>query len=238
MTAITLDIETIPSQRDGARDQIRASLKPPGTLKKAESIAAWWKDDSEAAIETEYRKQSLDGGLNGEIISIALVGNDLDDDKGWVFCREPGEDETVVLELFADAVSERLDRAAAGMVDGFNFAQDPYFIAHNAAFDLPYIWHRCIVNGVRLPFKFPDPGARVGKDYGCTMLGWAGYGGRVSLDALCRALSVPSPKEGGIDGAGVFDAWLGGRFEEIAAYNLRDTLATRDVWQRLQGAMQ
>ncbi len=235
MTQITLDIETCPSQQPGTRDHIRASIKPPGTLKKAESIAAWWKDDSEAAIEEAHRKQSLDGGLYGEIISIAIVGNDLDNDPGWVYCREPGEDESLVLSLFADAVTERLDMAARGLVDGYNFAQDPYFIAHNASFDLPFIWHRCIVNGVRLPFKFPRPSAREGKDFGCTMVQWAGYGGRVSLDALCKALGVPSPKDGGIDGAGVYDAWLAGEHERIAAYNLRDTLATRDVWQRLQG---
>ncbi|OQW86217.1 MAG: hypothetical protein BWK72_18355 [Rhodoferax ferrireducens] len=236
MTAITLDIETIPSQLPGARDHIRASLKPPGTLKKAESIAAWWKDDSEAAIETEYRRQSLDGGLAGEIVSIALVANDQDDDEGWKYCRGPGESEAALLTHFANAVVYRLDAAARGLVDGYNFAQDPWFIAHNAAFDLPYIWHRCIINGVRLPFKFPTPSARAGKDYGCTMLAWAGYGGRVSLDALCRALGVPSPKDGGIDGAGVYDAWLAGEREHIAAYNLRDTLAARDVWQRLQGS--
>ncbi len=237
MTAITIDIETVPSQVPGARDHIRASIKPPGTLKKPESIAAWWKDDSEAAIETEYRKQSLDGGLAGEIISIAIVGNDLDDDTGWSYCREPWEDESLVLDLFADAVTDRLTREACNNAGGeYNWATDPWFIAHNAAFDLPFIWHRCIVNGIRLPFKFPTPSARAGKDYGCTMLAWAGYGGRVSLDALCRALSLPSPKEGGIDGAGVYDAWLAGRHKDIAAYNLRDTLATRDVWQRLQGA--
>ncbi len=236
MTAITLDIETIPSQQPGARDQIRASLKPPGTLKKAESIAAWWKDESEAAIETEYRRQSLDGGLAGEIVSIALVACNDDDDPGWVYCRVPGESEASLLQLFCHAVAYRLDREATKNAGGeFNWANDPFFIAHNAAFDLPYIWHRCIINGVRLPFKFPTPSARSGKDYGCTMLAWAGYGGRVSLDALCRALGVPSPKDGGIDGAGVYDAWLAGESELIAAYNLRDTLATRDVWQRLQG---
>ena len=225
MTAITLDIETIPSQQ-------------PGTLKKAESIAAWWKDDSEAAVDDAHRKQSLDGGTHGEIISIALVANDQDDDAGWVHCRTQDESEGALLTRFAEAVVERLDDAAAGLKDGYNFAQDPYFIAHNAAFDLPYIWHRCIINGVRLPFKFPRPSAREGKDYGCTMLAWAGYGGRVSLDALCRALSVPTPKDGGINGAGVYDAWLAGEYERIETYNLRDTLATCDVWQRLQGGTQ
>ncbi len=234
MTQIILDIETIPSQKPGARDHIRASVKPPGTLKKAESIAAWWASEADAAVEEGYRKQSLDGGLAGEIISIALVGYNLDDDQGWSYCRRQGEPESELLQKFADAVTERIDRAAAGMVDGFNFAQDPYFIAHNASFDLPYIWHRCIINGVRLPFKFPSPTARAGKDYGCTMLAWAGYGNRVSLDALCRALDVPSPKDGGIDGSQVFDAWLAGEHERIAAYNLRDVMATEDVWHRLQ----
>lgn len=230
---ITIDIETIPSQKTGARDHCRASIKPPGTLKKPESIAAWWKDEADTAVEEAHRKQSLDGGLAGEIISIAIAASD--DDAGWVYCREQGEDETLVLDLFADAVTERIDRAARGLVDGYNFAQDPYFIAHNASFDLGYIWRRCIVNGVRLPFKFPTPAARAGKDYGDTMLMWAGFGNRVSLDALCRALDVPSPKDGGIDGAGVYDAWLAGEHERIAAYNLRDTLATRDVWHRLNG---
>jgi len=235
MTAITLDIETIPSQQPGTRDHIRANIKPPGTLKKPESIAAWWQTEAETAVDEAHRKQSLDGGLHGEIISIALVGNDLDDDPGWVHCRAQGESEADLLTRFAAAVVERIDRAARGLVDGYNFAQDPYFIAHNAAFDLPFIWHRCIVNGVRLPFKFPRPSAREGKDFGCTMLQWAGYGGRVSLDALCRALNVPSPKSGGIDGAGVYDAWLAGEHERIAAYNLRDTIATAAIWHRLQG---
>ena len=228
---ITIDIETIPSQQPGARDHCRAAIKPPGTLKKPESIAAWWKDEAVTAVEDAYRKQSLDGGLAGEIISIAIAAND--DDDGWVYCRQQGEDESLVLSLFADAVQERT--AAAGLVDGFDFSQDPYFIAHNASFDLGYIWRRCIVNGLRLPFKFPTPAARAGKDYGDTMTMWAGYGNRVSLDALCRALKVSSPKDGGIDGAGVYDAWLAGEHERIAAYNLRDTLATRDLWHRLNG---
>jgi len=235
MTKIAIDVETIPSQQPGASDLVRETINPPRTLKKPESIAAWWAHESESAVQEAFAKQSLDGGLNGEIVSIAIVGIDLDADEGWARCRAPGESEAALLTDFANAVVERIDRAAAGLVDGFNFAADPYFIAHNAAFDLPFIWHRCIVNGVRLPFKFPRPTAREGKDFGCTMVQWAGFGGRVSLDALCRALGVPSPKDGGIDGSNVYDAWLDGETERIAAYNLRDTMATAAVWHRLQG---
>jgi hypothetical protein len=67
------------------------------------------------------------------------------------------------------------------------------------------------------------------------MTQWAGYGGKVSLDALCRALSVPTPKDGGIDGSQVYDAWLNEEYERIALYNLRDTIATAAIWHYLQG---
>jgi predicted PolB exonuclease-like 3'-5' exonuclease len=66
------------------------------------------------------------------------------------------------------------------------------------------------------------------------MLLWAGYGGRISLDSLCRALGLPSPKEGGMDGAKVFDAWQAGQHADIAAYNLKDAQAVAAVWHRLQ----
>ena len=67
------------------------------------------------------------------------------------------------------------------------------------------------------------------------MMKWAGFGGRVSLDALCRALNVPSPKEGGIDGSKVYDAWMAGQHDQIAAYNMADVVATAAVWQRMAG---
>ena len=229
---LIFDIETIPSQHPDAKAQARASIKPPGTLKKAESIAAWWETEADTATDEAHRRQSLDGGLAGEIVGIAAVTAD---GRQWVHCRPQGESEAALLAAFGEQVSRWIDDDARAVADGFNYAQDPYLIAHNAAFDLGFLWRRCIVNRVRLPFKVPTPSARAGKDYGDTMLTWAGYGNRVSLDALTRALGIPSPKDGGIDGAGVFDAWQAGRCAEIAAYNLRDAVATAEVWHRLNG---
>ena len=235
MTTIILDIETIPSQRPDARELVRNTLKAPGTLKKPESIAAWWANECEAALDEAYRKQSLDGGLFGEIISIALIAPDLDSDSGWSHCRAQGESESHLLTLFSDAVEARIDEAAKVLVDGYNFASDPYFVAHNASFDLPFLHHRCLVNGVRLPFKFPRPSSREGKDFGCTMVQWAGFGGRVSLDSLCKSLSVQTPK-GDLHGSEVYDAWIRGEYDRIKRYNLSDVMATASVWERMQGA--
>ena len=228
---IIFDIETIPSQQPDAREQVRASIKPPGTLKKPESIAAWWANEADAAVEDAYRRQSLDGGLAGEIISIAAC---TPDGRQWVRCRTQDEKESELLLAFGAQVENWIDQDARAVAEGFNYAQDPFLIAHNAAFDLGFLWRRCIVNGVRLPFKVPGPMARAGQHYGDTMLQWAGYGNRVSLDALCRALGVPSPKDDGMDGSKVLDAWLAGEHERIAQYNLADAVATLAVWERLQ----
>ncbi len=228
---IIFDLETVPSQHPDARELVRASIKPPGTLKKPESIAAWWANEADAAVEDAYRRQSLDGGLAGEVISIAAC---TPDGRQWVRCRTQEEKESELLLAFGAQVESWIDQDARAVAEGFNYAQDPFLIAHNAAFDLGFLWRRCIVNGVRLPFKVPGPMARAGQHYGDTMSAWAGYGNRVSLDALCRALGVPSPKDNGMDGSQVFDAWLAGEHERIAQYNLADAVATLAVWERLQ----
>ncbi len=232
---ITFDIETIPSQRPGARDLVRATIKPPATLKKAESIAAWLANEAEASADDAYRKQSLDGGLHGEIISIAAV---TDDGRQWARCRTQAEEwgEAVLLGAFGKQVAQWIDEdAKQGGMEAYAASCEPYLVGHNAAFDIGFLWRRCIVRGLRLPFKLPSPAARAGKDYGCTMTMWAGFGQRVSLDALCKTLGVPSPKAEGLDGSQVFDAWQAGRYDEIAAYNLRDAVATAEVWHRLSG---
>ena len=228
---IIFDIETIPSQQINARELARANIKPPATLKKAESIAAWWANEADAAVEEAYRRQALDGGLAGEIISIAAV---TPDGRQWVRCRAQGEPEAELLLAFGAQVEAWIDEDARAVAEGFNFAQDPFMVGHNAAFDLGFLWRRCIVNGVRLPFKVPGPMARAGQHYGDTMLLWAGWGNRVSLDALCRALGIPSPKDDSMDGSKVLDAWLAGEYERIAQYNLADAVATLAVWERLQ----
>lgn len=230
-----IDIETIPGQNALAHRMAHDSIKPPATLKKAESIAAWWADESDTAAEAAHRKQSLDGGNWGEIVSIAVTDGDA---REWVKCRTQTEDEADLLRAFIATVDRWTAEDARLLVPGKSDAwpiDDHYLIAHNASFDVPYLWRRCVVNGVRVPRWLPPPTARVGKDYACTMLMWAGHGGRISFDSLCKVLGVPSPKDNGMDGSRVYDAWLAGQYHDIAEYNARDAAAVSIVWGELHG---
>lgn len=229
---IFIDIETIASQKPGAREQVRATIRPPATLKKAESISAWMATEADGAAEIAFRKQALDGGNFGEIVSIAMV---TECGKTWAVCRQSNVFEASLLTAFSMQVSRWIDEEAAAGAGGYNFATDPFFIGHNAAFDLGFLWRRAIVAGVHFPFALPAPSARAGKDFGDTMALWSGYGGRVSLDTLCKVLDVTSPKDGGFDGSQVYDAWLAGEYQKIAEYNLRDAIAVGEVWNRLHG---
>ena len=67
---IFLDVETVPSQAPGARDLVRRSIKPPATMTVPSTIEKWWAERSADAIEEAYRKQSLDGGLHGELRAV------------------------------------------------------------------------------------------------------------------------------------------------------------------------
>ncbi len=228
-----INTETVPSQHPNALTEAAASVRPPATLKKPESIAAWWATEAVACAQEAWRKQSLDGGTAGEIVSIACTDGEW---REWAHCRAVGESEAALLVAFIEAVegwtaddARKLCGNAAGWP-----VDDHRLVAHNASFDLGFLWRRMAINAVRIPKWLPSPQARAGKAYGCTMQAWAGFGKFIGLDALCRALGVTSPKEaGGMDGSKVFDAWLTGEHAAIARYNLEDARAVASVWHRL-----
>ena len=69
---IYIDIETIPAQRPDVLEEITATIKPPATYKKAESIAEWMKSEAPVAIDEAYRKTGLDGAY-GQVCVVGLA---------------------------------------------------------------------------------------------------------------------------------------------------------------------
>ena len=109
-------------------------------------------------------------------------------------------------------------------------------VGHNASsFDLRFLVQRYIVNGIRPPSvirRAADAKPWAAEKVFDTMVQWAGVGNRISLDKLCLALNIKSPK-GEIDGSKVGEFVAAGRISEVADYCRNDVTATKAVYQRM-----
>ncbi|QKS31326.1 MAG: hypothetical protein HT579_21790 [Candidatus Accumulibacter similis] len=226
---IYLDIETLPSMAPGAIEQVRATIRPPANYKKPETIAAWWADEGEAAVDRAWRRQALDAAF-GELCAVGFAD---DDSEPASLVREPNEPEHHFLQRALAGVQALVDQWSAVDAGGNPWpAGDPFFVAHNAPFDLGFLQRRCWVHGIRAPFPLPVSG-RSGRDFGDSMALWTGSPREcISLDLLCRTLGIPSPKAHG-DGGDVLGWWQAGDLERIRQYNADDVRAGRACWHRL-----
>lgn len=212
-----LDIETIPTDRQDVRDYIASTVTHPGNISKPETIAKWNEESRPAAIEEAVNKTGLDGAF-GRVCCIGFAINDES-----VRVLSSADDELRLLSEFSDEIASAIQ---------LNERLSTTVIGHNvSAFDLRFLVQRFIVNGIRPPEVIQR--AAQAKPWESdkvfdTMVQWAGAGNRVSLDKLCLALSIPSPK-GDLDGSKVWDYVKAGRMEEVADYCCRDVEATRTV---------
>lgn len=213
------DIETIPDQREGAREEIAASITPPGNLKKPETIAKWEAEKKPAAIEEAWRDTALDGG-RGELWCVAWA---VDDGPIWHLSRcDLHEPEGVLVEGVL-AAWEKED------------ADAHTWVGHYVdAFDLRFMWQRAVVLGVPLPpWLFDRVNSRRGTEDTRTL--WLGRRptDHISLDRLARTLGIEG--KGDMDGSKVWDAVRGGRYDEVARYCMDDARITREIHRRLTG---
>lgn len=236
MTTIYIDIETIPAQRPDVLEEIRATkkteldaaiaaIKPPSNYKKQETIDEWvaneapkiakgLRDAFDADVEDAYRKTSLDGAFG----QVCVIGWALDDNASQTVA---GQNEPALLREFSAALSRNKINVFEACVVGHNVS----------AFDLRFLGHRHIVNGIK-PHPVISRAAQAkpweSEKVFDTMVQWSGVGNRISLDKLCKALGVKSPK-GELDGSKVWDFVKAGRLQEVAEYCARDVDAARSV---------
>lgn len=238
-TNLYIDIETIPAQRPDILADIRASkqqeldqaiaaVRAPSNY-GAEAAAKWMTEkgaaqiaDLRASFESDvdeaYRKTSLDGAFG----QICVIGWALDDAQPQTV---HGLDERAVLRAFGESLSIPRSAHFTTCVVGHNVS----------AFDLRFLAQRHIVNGIRPPMVIARSAQakpwEVEKVFD-TMVQWSGVGSRITLDKLCKALGVKSPK-GEIDGSKVWDAVRDGRLVDVANYCARDVEVVRQVHLRM-----
>jgi predicted PolB exonuclease-like 3'-5' exonuclease len=207
-----IDIETIPCQKPGMKDEIRATITPPGNISKKETIDKWMDENADSAAEDKWRKTSFDGTY-GEIICVGFaIGS------GNVITVYRDADEKTFLQNVFAAINREC--SAITKICGHNVI----------SFDLRYLYQRCVINGV-MPTISLNHEARHGNGVYDTMIAWSGYDKdkRISLKNLCAALNIPV-KENGLDGSKVFDYWLAGKHDEIATYCAQDVEAVREAY--------
>ena len=127
-------------------------------------------------------------------------------------------DETEILKKFWEIARE------ADLFIGFNLLN----------FDLKFIYQRSMIHGIRpsIDLNF----ARY-KNFPIfdVMQEWNKWDMRssISLHKLAKALNIPSPKDGEIEGKDVGQAYKEGRIKKICEYCQRDVEATRTIYKKL-----
>ncbi len=187
----------------------------------------------------ELKRKLVFSPLTGKIIAIGVY--DPAEDKGAVYYdagqKQPDDQEEDNIKYVAMTEAEMLTKfwALAEITDEFIS-----FFGRRS--DAPYMAIRSAIHGIR-PSKdlvsnrynsSHQPGA-VHYDLAdlLSFYGSAMYKG--SLHRWCRAFNITSPKEAGMDGADVGQAYADGKYLEIARYNMEDVKATAklfDYWDR------
>jgi hypothetical protein len=225
MTPIFIDIETIPVQSARLIDEIAAKVKPPGQMKKAETIAKWEAEDKPAAVADALRATSFDGAY-GEII---LIGLALGTEPIEVLQRPSPNDEAGLLEL---AFAWLRDHVQVGQ------RRNTQVVGHFVVdFDLRFMWQRAVIHGVQPPDWMPWLVKPWDERVFDTMVQWSGVKGTISLDKLCSVLGVARKgSEIGepMDGSKVWDFWKAGRIEELVTYCAADVSRVRELYARMR----
>ena len=212
MKNIYLDLETIPCQSAEYRAKVRETIKPPGTIKKPESILQWLEENADSATDDAVAKTSFDPAYG----HICTIGYAIEDEPAIALSAKTVTDEPIILQAFFD------DLPKMGMA---------CFIGHNvAAFDMRFILCRAIVLGVRIPTIIPRDIKPWSQEIFDTMTAWAGVRNTISQDRLADALGLAG--KGDFDGSMVADAWANGDHDRIADYCKRDVETVRAIHRR------
>lgn len=228
---ITIDIETIPvaAFKQRAAQRLRRAIN---SGKMSGEQQQRYLEDQNAEEERVFKSGSL-VATSGRILSIAvhvgaLAGVEIEGvdrvDNEYVF----GIDSFGEEEGEHQALTQLLE-----LMESFDPEIDE-IVGHNIiAFDLPFIFQRCLVNNIAVrPFvnlaEFNVRGV-----YDTMYRWWLGAKNRVALDDIAWALGIESSKTDEVDGSRVLELFQAGKLAEIREYNLNDVRVTRKVYERM-----
>ena len=228
--AYTMDIETLtlPDYRERVGPQLEKLLKL-GNM-RLEQQQRYLED---IAIEEErcYQLGSL-SATSGRILSIAVHEGPV---AGLDFGVEQRQSERVfgITEDGEEVDEKKSLLAFLDFMKDFDCDTDE-IVGHNlVGFDLPFIFQRCLVNGIAAKPLVDLSEYRVRGVFDTMHAWWLGAKRNVSLDDIAWALGIESSKTATAEGSKVFELYQAGKLAEIREYNLNDVRVTRKVYERI-----
>jgi hypothetical protein len=229
--AYTLDIETLALSdfRERVGSQLERTMRL-GNM-RLEQLQRYLEDIA-AEEERCYQLGSL-SATSGRVLSIAIHVGGI---PGLQFEGLQLSEAEYVFGIDADGEEQDEKRALADFLELLkNYdCEGDEIVGHNIiAFDLPFIFQRCLIKGLTVrPFvNLGDFHVRGVFD---TMhRWWLGAKRPVSLDDIAWALGIESSKTAEVEGSKVFDLYQAGRLSDIRQYNLNDVRVTRKVYERM-----
>ncbi|OIO51834.1 hypothetical protein COY93_01600 [Candidatus Uhrbacteria bacterium CG_4_10_14_0_8_um_filter_58_22] len=227
---VIFDIETVARPFERLDPSLQDKVVERAATRAREESA-----DPEATLEEEKNLLALNP-LYAEVAAIGVL--DAETDRGAVYYVAPGQEGQEIEEddIKLSALSEgdalrrfwEVARACRKLV-GFN----------SRTFDVPFLNVRSAVNGLRPSvdlmanryLKLQPAPQHIDLLDQLTFYG-ATWPRRGSLHEWCLAFGISSPKVGGVSGSEVGQMFTGGRYLDIARYNVRDLQATRELYRR------
>lgn len=221
---VFLDIETLPCSDPDLIADLTINIKPPATMKKFDTIQKWEQEERPQAVADAIARTSLDGAYG----RICVIGWAIDDHDPLAIVAN---DEREVIATFYREIEQTINP-----MDGHSHG--PTWVGHNIiGFDLPFLRKRSVIHSILPPSQLlhamsARPWTPGVED---TMLMWdADRDKRIGLDRLCKVLSIPSPKQDGIDGSKVAELFAAGSYERLGEYCCADIEATRRCWRAMK----
>ncbi|MBY0538313.1 ribonuclease H-like domain-containing protein [Patescibacteria group bacterium] len=192
------------------------------------------KNNEERDLQLKDLREGLGfSPLTGHIVAIGVY--DLERSQGAVYYVGNGNE---VDDEVGDFIYKK--RTEAEMLQEFWDGAREYdtFVTFNGrSFDIPFINHRSVVHRITpsrelMKYRYlSQQSAPYHIDLQDELTWYGAMIKRPSLHLFCRAYGITSPKGDGISGDDVAGLFAQKKFREIAQYNTRDVVATKELYE-------
>ncbi len=227
MATLVFDIETIGERWDDLDEVTQKSL------------SRWVNKTAHTAAEKKVLLQDLQDGLGfspltGLVVAIGLY--DLERRQGAVYYTGDGDE---LDERSGEYVlKQRSEEQMLGEFwDGVR-SYDTFVTFNGRCFDVPFLIHRSAIQGIAptknlMEGRYPSQQKTVRHvDLQDEMTFYGAMQRRGNLHLFCRAYGIESPKQAGVSGDDVAELFANKKFRDIARYNVRDVVATTQLYKR------